>query len=599
MLYLTGNSENIIYTNVSVNKELSNPTYLMSLTHQQTGKNWTFIPQNITPQSGSPYNSRYDIFKFNLVDENTPEDLTGGTLSWYYQNTPAQVYQDSRYAGSDKWYLLEFPIVDGLFGVIQPKYDFSDENIEITGATMTLDGQSLTVSTIQQQTAYGQNTWLIQSSINGANLDLDGLLSVEAETNSGTTLTKEWYVTSMNKISDVQPWTLYGYENRTDITGKSLPVTHLNTPNIEVDEIGEFRYSIWEQLNPINLDTSLAYNKLEVGLAYITELFTDVFYDDGETSEVYDPDLDYPSPTPSVTPTMTPTPTPSATASPTPTPSATPTLTPTPSSTPLNPTGHTEADAYLTAVVDAGGTGITPTISAATRTFYNTLMTNGLYDKLIAFYPFMGGTAGSHKFNGKDPQDTDGAFRLTFYGGVTHDSDGFTPNGSNGYADTHLLPLDYIDENNGSLGSYIQTTATTKSYPCEIGTTYYNQQMLLRNKNNSNLLGSLYAGWNNPGTSPLLDGMIVISRTSSDSADTGYYQQGSLTYSGAPNTSPITGIVYPVFIGAANLRGLGGNDYSDRTQSFTFVGYGLTDSEVNTLSSAVNTLQTALSRNTY
>ena len=84
MLYLTGNSENIIYTNVSVNKELSNPTYLMSLTHQQTLKKWTFIPQNITPQSGTPYNSRYDIFKFNLVDENTPEDLTGGTRAWYW-----------------------------------------------------------------------------------------------------------------------------------------------------------------------------------------------------------------------------------------------------------------------------------------------------------------------------------------------------------------------------------------------------------------------------------------------------------------------------------------------------------------------------------
>ena len=334
MLYLTGNSENIIYTNVSVNKELSNPTYLMSLTHQQTGKNWTFIPQNITPQSGSPYNSRYDIFKFNLVDENTPEDLTGGTLSWYYQNTPAQVYQDSRYAGTDKWYLLEFPIVDGILGVIQPRYDFSDENIEITGATMTLDGQSLPIATIQQQTAYGQNTWLIQATMNGANLDLKGLLSVEAETNSGTTLTKEWYVTSMNKISDVQPWTLYGYENRTDITGKSLPVTHLKTPNIEVDEIGEFRYSIWEQLNPINLDTSLAYNKLEVGLAYITELFTDVFYDDGETSEVYDPDLDYPSPTPSVTPTMTPTPSVTSTPQPTSTPSVTPTISLTPSVTP-------------------------------------------------------------------------------------------------------------------------------------------------------------------------------------------------------------------------------------------------------------------------
>ncbi len=293
-----------------------------------------------------------------------------------------------------------------------------------------------------------------------------------------------------------------------------------------------------------------------------------------------------PSPTPTPSSTITPTPTITPTLTPTPTPSATP-----------EPTGYTEANTYLEAVVDAGGTGLTSSISAATRTFYNTLMTNGLYDKLIAFYPFIGGTSGSHKFNGKDPRDLEAAFRLTYYGGITHDADGFTPNGSNGYADTHLLPLDYIDNTTGSLGSYIQSTGTSRSYPCEMGTTFYNQQMLLRSKNNANLLGSMYAGWvQSSAHSP---GLTMISRTSSSSSDCLYHQGGSLSYSGGPNTGDISGMVYPVFIGAANLRGVGGNDYSDRTQSFAFIGYGLTESEMDTLSSAVNTLQTALSRNVY
>lgn len=288
MLYLSANSENVIYTEVSANKTLSSPTYLMSLTHAQTGKRWSFIPQNITSISGTPYNARYDLFKFNISA--TTENLTGGTNAWYHQNTPAQVYEDSRYAGTDKWYLLELPVLDGIVGLIQTRYDFSDENIEITGATVTLNGQSLPISTIQPQPAYGQNTWLIQSNLNGGDLDLKGLLSVEAETNSGTTLTKEWYVTSMNKISEVQPWTLYGYDDKTDIAGKTLPVTHIDTPVINIDEIGEFTYSIREQLNPINLNPSLAMNQLEVGLAYITEGFTDTFYSDDETIGVYNPD---------------------------------------------------------------------------------------------------------------------------------------------------------------------------------------------------------------------------------------------------------------------------------------------------------------------
>lgn len=287
MLYLTGNSDNIIYSNVSVNKELSNPTYLMSMTHQQTGKKWTFIPQNITSYSGAPYNERYDVFKFNI--SGGTENLTGGTLAYYHQNTPAVVYQDSRYAGTDKWYLILNPVLP-VVGTHQLRYDFSDENIEITGATVTLNGTSLSVSTIQQETNVGQNTWLIQTNVSGGNMDLVGELEVTAETNSGTTLTKTWYVTSLSNVLDVEPWTFYGYDDKSDIGEKTLPVTHIDTPSVDIDEIGEFRYAIYEELNPINLDTSLTYGQLEVGLAYITEGFTDIFYDDDETSYVYNPD---------------------------------------------------------------------------------------------------------------------------------------------------------------------------------------------------------------------------------------------------------------------------------------------------------------------
>ena len=59
-----------------------------------------------------------------------------------------------------------------------------------------------------------------------------------------------------------------------------------------------------------------------------------------------------------------------------------------------------------------------------------------------ALYPFVGGTATSHKFNLKDPRDLDAAFRLQFNGGWTHNSNGVTPNGTNGYADNK--ELEYI-----------------------------------------------------------------------------------------------------------------------------------------------------------
>ena len=125
--------------------------------------------------------------------------------------------------------------------------------------------------------------------------------------------------------------------------------------------------------------------------------------------------------TPSITPTisLTPSITPTITISPSVslTPSITPTITPTQSSI---PSGTTEANAYLSAVVAAGGTGITPTISAATTTLFTSLVSNNLYNKISVMYPMLGGNAAGCKFNAKDPRDLNAAYRLTFNGGVYH-----------------------------------------------------------------------------------------------------------------------------------------------------------------------------------
>ena len=285
MLYLSANTNNVIYTSVSVHKTLSKPTYLMTLTHQQTGKRWSFIPQNISSFSGSPYNQRYDLFKFNISA--TTENLTGGTLAYYHENTPAQVYQDSRYAGTDMWYLIINPIIS-VVGVHQLRYDFSDKNMEITGATVTLDGVSLPVVAIQKDDSFGQNTWYIQTNVSGGNLTLSGKLEISAETNSGTTMTNSWYVSSMSNVYNVEPWTLYGY-TKEDIVNLTLPTTYIDTPSVNIDEIGEFRYSIREQVNPININPAYTTESLENGLAYVYQGFDDIYYDRGGDDIVYDP----------------------------------------------------------------------------------------------------------------------------------------------------------------------------------------------------------------------------------------------------------------------------------------------------------------------
>jgi hypothetical protein len=61
----------------------------------------------------------------------------------------------------------------------------------------------------------------------------------------------------------------------------------------------------------------------------------------------------------------------------------------------------------------------------------------GWWSKMYALYLYIGGTATAHKFNAVNPLDTDAAFRLTFFGGITHSSEGMKGNGINGYCMTH------------------------------------------------------------------------------------------------------------------------------------------------------------------
>jgi hypothetical protein len=86
----------------------------------------------------------------------------------------------------------------------------------------------------------------------------------------------------------------------------------------------------------------------------------------------------------------------------------------------------TDADAF--AFVEAAGvTGETQ--QSAINNLVTGLKANSIWDKMIAIYPFIGGTAFSHKYNLKNPADTNSAYRILFSGGVIHSSKGVIFNG--------------------------------------------------------------------------------------------------------------------------------------------------------------------------
>jgi len=303
-----------------------------------------------------------------------------------------------------------------------------------------------------------------------------------------------------------------------------------------------------------------------------------------------------PTQTPSNTPTQTNTATPSMTPTQTntppvsPTTTNTPTVSPTPSSTPI--VTDSDAIAYLNAVVGAGGS-VNLTQSAATNTLFVSLKSNSLYSKITAMYPFLGGTAGAHKFNAINPLDTNGAYRLTFNGGWTHNASGATSNGSTGYADTFLSGGTVSPINNHLSVYMLNNTVYTGSGKNYIGVstpggTYFS---IGQEGTPRYYYGTETAGITSSGT-PQPQGYNLITTTATTFQN--LYRNGVVAQTNNGATTGAT--TSSVIIGALNNSGTI-IQYYDNQYAFATIGTGLGFTEQQTLYNIIQTYQTSLGRN--
>lgn len=90
-----------------------------------------------------------------------------------------------------------------------------------------------------------------------------------------------------------------------------------------------------------------------------------------------------------------------------------------------------DAEVYLAAVAAAGGT-LDCNISGATMDLYAGLKSSGIWNKLYAFYPILGGVAASTAINGKSP----GSFNITWNGSVVFNPSFVQSTGVSGYGNT-------------------------------------------------------------------------------------------------------------------------------------------------------------------
>jgi len=227
------------------------------------------------------------------------------------------------------------------------------------------------------------------------------------------------------------------------------------------------------------------------------------------------------------------------------------------------------------------------TTQLATNTLVTDLKTAGLFTKMKTFYPMVGGTATTHKFNLINSQDSDSAYRLAFVGGWTHSANGALPNGVNAYASTFLIPNTVFGAGYAAIGVYVNQALTVGARP--MGST--NMDILINttfvrgaNKNSTNITNS--------ATLPM-DGFIVNSRTTSTNAFI-------MNRSGAFATNATAAVATyatasDIVLGAININGTI-TTYSNGQIASAFCSDFLTQAESTTLKSIIQTFQITLGR---
>lgn len=244
----------------------------------------------------------------------------------------------------------------------------------------------------------------------------------------------------------------------------------------------------------------------------------------------------------------------------------------------------TDADAQLF-ITNAAITD--PTQKTAINNLVVDLKGYGIWSKMKALYPFVGGTAAQHKFNLKNPLDTDAAFRLVFNGGFTHNSNGITGNATNSFANTKFASNQFTSADTFSIATYNRIITTSG---VEMGTFAPELRYIA-----SNISGTGYFGVGNTfmsAASTNSRGFWQVNRISSSVIKA--FKNSAVFVSGTTGAGVLSSL--ELYIGAANSNTFPAN-YSLANIAFSSIGSGLTDTEAANFNTAVQTFQTTLGRN--
>jgi len=197
----------------------------------------------------------------------------------------------------------------------------------------------------------------------------------------------------------------------------------------------------------------------------------------------------------------------------------------------------------------------------------------------------IGATQGTCKYNGKNPLNTDAAYRLTYVGGVTASATGLAFNGTNGYTDTFWNPNTNLPTTSGHISININTITGTGGW-LGVNTGGPPDRFYIGNAGAFNSINS-NAEQSYPGTAA---GFSVMTRTGTTNVQ--IYNDGVYnSYADASTSNPSLNAV----IGGRNNNGTASN-FTNFTINWTSFGQGLNQTEAEALRTIVGAYNTALSR---
>jgi len=242
-------------------------------------------------------------------------------------------------------------------------------------------------------------------------------------------------------------------------------------------------------------------------------------------------------------------------------------------------------------------TGLDESYTPALDGLVKGLKQYGLWSKMKAVYPFIGGTADLHKWNLIDPRDTDDAYRLTFTGGAHSLAEGYRPNyvgNSFGFmANSHLVPLGTLAQDSTHMAMYSLLNVEPADR-CEMGMFNWGGGTERFNLIAQYFGNAYYYGMSDastPAIAPVTvsSGLFISTRTGATTQAA--YRNGAVVGTSSNPSIPLP----PVPVSVGGLTGYAQGP-SNLPFGFASIGSGLTDADATNLYEVVQAYQTALGR---